>query len=599
MSDRKLRFGVMVDDFTLEAWQALAIERLLDSGHAELVLVIRKYSRAPEKPSLLARISRLRQRRVRQTLLWELYQRLFAKHSTSLRRVDCSRTFAHVDCLCCHTSLEGRYSEIFHPDDVSCIREHRLDFLVRFGFGIIRGAILDVAKYGVWSYHHGDERRLRGGPPCFWEIVFGHQTTGSILQRLTHDLDNGLVLHRGVFPTHWDYFRNLDQAQWKSAEWCSRVCREIVFNNTAVADHAATVGPIMRTPSNASFLKYSYRWLCGFISSRFQTFFQYDLWNVGIVRGRIHEVASQGQLADVQWLPSVGSYRYLADPFALRTGNGITILVEDFEYRRSCRGRIGQYGLLHTDVPPKVAGPITIVGTIEAEHHLSYPYLLALADQIYCIPESFEARRCDLYRLVDGRQAVFEATLLDGIAFVDPTIFQHDGRWWLFFTNADRGSEVELFAYYADELLGDWRPHLLNPIKCDVSSSRPAGTPFVSDGVFYRPAQDCSVTYGGAVVLNRVIELSPTRFREEVISRISPEAPGEFPDGFHTLNQVDDLCVVDGKRIVTDLTWFFRRKQYYRACAARRERLRTVTPTVTSPPRSPQVQAPGTSSASA
>src|SRR5213596_456309 len=56
--------------------------------------------------------------------------------------------------------------------------------------------------------------------------------------------------------------------------------------------------------------------------------------------------------------------------------------------------------------------------------------------------------------------------------------------------------------------LGPWRPHPGNPVKVDVRSSRPAGGPFLFGGNLYRPAQDCSRTYGGGITINRVTHLS-------------------------------------------------------------------------------------------
>jgi len=64
----------------------------------------------------------------------------------------------------CAVMKRGRYSEYFTDEDIERIRAFKLDFLVKFGFGITRGAILDVARYGVWSFHHDDEARYRGSP---------------------------------------------------------------------------------------------------------------------------------------------------------------------------------------------------------------------------------------------------------------------------------------------------------------------------------------------------------------------------------------------------------------------------------------------------
>jgi folate-dependent phosphoribosylglycinamide formyltransferase PurN len=69
-----------------------------------------------------------------------------------------------------------------------------LDFLVRFGFGIIRGEVLDAPKYGVFSYHHGDLREYRGRPAGFWEFMHDSDTIGVTLQQLTDELDGGGVI---------------------------------------------------------------------------------------------------------------------------------------------------------------------------------------------------------------------------------------------------------------------------------------------------------------------------------------------------------------------------------------------------------------------
>ena len=87
-----------------------------------------------------------------------------------------------------------------------------------------------------------------------------------------------------------------------------------------------------------------------------------------------------------------------------------------------------------------------------------------------------------------------------------------------------------------------------NPVKCDLRSSRPAGPLFAHEGALYRPAQDGSITYGGAVAVNRVVTLTPTEFAEETINVLRPEPSGPFPHGLHTLTGVGGVTLVDGKR---------------------------------------------------
>jgi len=56
-------------------------------------------------------------------------------------------------------------------------------------------------------------------------------------------------------------------------------------------------------------------------------------------------------------------------------------------------------------------------------------------------------------------------------------------------------------------VFGEFILHPKNPVKNDLTSSRPAVTMFERDGKIYRPTQNCSNSYGGSIVINCVTEL--------------------------------------------------------------------------------------------
>src|SRR5262249_26521280 len=74
--------------------------------------------------------------------------------------------------------------------------------------GILRGGILQCARFGVLSFHHGDNCVNRGGPPGFWEVYHRWTRTGFVVQRLTEELDGGEVLLRGFVPTQATHLLN-------------------------------------------------------------------------------------------------------------------------------------------------------------------------------------------------------------------------------------------------------------------------------------------------------------------------------------------------------------------------------------------------------
>ena len=178
--------------------------------------------------------------------------------------------------------------------------------------------------------------------------------------------------------------------------------------------------------------------------------------------------------------------------------------------------------------------------------HWSYPYVLEHEGETYCIPETADAGEATLHRLTDdGFEPV--ATLLPGVAVLDPSLVLHDGRWWLFCTHRDGPLlNTALHLYGADALTGPYRPHPDNPVKLDVGSARPGGTIFRVDGALFRPGQDCRGDYGAALVLHRIDELSWDRFRETPVTTLRPGGP--YPAGLHTLSIGHGLVAVDAKR---------------------------------------------------
>ena len=127
----------------------------------------------------------------------------------------------------------------------------------------------------------------------------------------------------------------------------------------------------------------------------------------------------------------------------------------------------------------------------------------------------------------------------------------HDGRWWLFFTSADREPDKmsALHVAHADRLAGPWTPHPMNPVRVDVASARPGGMPLVIDGRIVLPVQDCSRTYGGAIRPLTMTVLTPDRFEAEVGDALVPPASSApFVEGFHTLSAAGPVTLVDMKR---------------------------------------------------
>ncbi len=83
-------------------------------------------------------------------------------------------------------------------------------------------------------------------------------------------------------------------------------------------------------------------------------------------------------------------------------------------------------------------------------------------------------------------------------------------------TLTQRQSQLEALAQslLAQRGRGSAEPGKVAPRPSAAEKDRPAGALFTVAGQIYRPAQDCSRTYGGAIVINKIERLTPEKFVE-------------------------------------------------------------------------------------
>ena len=234
-----------------------------------------------------------------------------------------------------------------------------------------------------------------------------------------------------------------------------------------------------------------------------------------------------------------------ADPFVVEKGGRYYVFFEELPY---AAGK-AHISMIEIDTHGKNAGRASPpVKVLEAEHHLSYPFVFEHDGSLYMLPESARAGSVELYRCVDFPLVwKRERVLMAGVRLVDATLHKAADRWWMFANStagASRMFDDELHLFHAERLTGDWQPHPKNPVKSDARSSRPAGRLFSRDGVLYRPAQVCVPRYGAGLAIQRVLKLTPQDYAERQVERLLADpAAGLF--GLHTMNRAGDLTVVD------------------------------------------------------
>jgi len=544
--DRPLRFGLLADEpGALPRWAVRVLRLLIESGLAAPALIVvpagTRHSGRPRRDIVrhplyyLARAS-----------VWRTAETASEPVVDLLQGVPILR--AEV------VPTRGRWQVITSPD-VAAIRSAGLDFMLRFGFGLLEGDVLDAARHGVWSFHHGDERRYRGRPAAFWELFDGSPDIGVVLQRLTGRLDAGQVLRRGTLAAdRTSYPRTLDRVYRAGIDLPLQVCRDLVAGREVATAPSSTSAQIRGLPGSVAVARVLASTAIAALGRALYGAFVLKRWSIGRLHGGAARIVS-GDVTGARWLDVGGRTRMLADPMIVPGSGGRILLCEAMDYGAGpgVIARIdAERGVRAPD--PHVRPLIAVPGV-----HLSYPTVIATIDGLLCLPEAAASGGLMAFHLNADATAVSDVQWAAGLAAVDPTVFQVDGRWWLACTEDGPTALSHLWLFHAPSPLGPWTAHALNPVRIDVRSARPAGLPFEHEGALYRPAQDCRGGYGRAVTLLRIHTLTPTEFDEEIVAEIRPESSGPYPDGLHTISIDGDAIWIDGYReIVHPLAGWYR-----------------------------------------
>ena len=563
--NKTLRIGIMCNGLTFSAWEAETIRYLMNTKDVSLELLIGNSNRLEPNwnnhifngnPSqnIIKRVLRPPVRIYRRFIrnlkspLWNRYERFINKHYTADCDVQVSLKdeLIDVDMMYCRTTKKGKYSQYFSDIDLKKIESYKLDMILRFGFNIIRGEILKVPTYGVWSFHHGDYLKYRGGPPGFWEIFNGDPWSGAILQKLTDKLDDGIVIYQNQFKTDFtSYSKNKNKLFLGTTKWPAIVCRNILSkrDDSIFIKSIISTAPIFKAPSNLQTIKYFYLTFRHKIKSIFKTktVSSRELWAIGIVNNSIQNLIDPLKSLEITWIDPPAN-RFYADPFLVNKDDTTYIFFEDYSYKKE-RGRISYIEtkdfVTFSDVTP----------IIDTSFHLSYPFMLEHQGKYYCIPEQYNSGEVALYEAESFPDKwIKKTTLIKDFPGIDPTLIRHNGLWWMFIANQKDGDSSKLYLFYSEYLEGPWNPHKNNPIKVFQKMTRPAGAIFEQNGKLIRPAQNCTKTYGGNIVFYEILKLSEEDYKEVFIGELLPNSTSPYPDGLHHIVPNKNITLIDGKR---------------------------------------------------
>jgi len=434
----------------------------------------------------------------------------------------------------------------FPEEDIEKIRSLRLDLIVRGNApGIFKGEIIRAARDGILSFHHGDNRWHRGGPAAFWEVYLHKPSTGFILQILSEELDGGTVIFRGNVQTRRSYTENMVNLFEVSFPYLAKVIHQYAATDRLPAPELSVPygGGILLVPSLLQSINYAAQtfWRYAVYILERKVFRRYKRWGVAFLPGS-WESAILRRGVQIKNLPG----RYFADPFVV-TWNGRTVcFVEDYSFAKK-RGWI-------TAIELRGAKEYEVLGTaLDEPFHMSYPYIFKYKNELYMIPEARASNSIRLYRCTEfPLKWEFQKEIVSNVRAVDTSLFEHEGRWWLLTNIVSSGSQdhgSQLMAFHGSDPFTDkWIPHEQNPLVFDSETSRNGGLINIGGNLIRGRQRQGFDAYGAGLSLARIVDLTPSTFREQAIGQITPDF---FPKllGCHHLHSNGAYTVYDFVRL--------------------------------------------------
>ncbi len=433
------------------------------------------------------------------------------------------------------------------------LKKHSPDFFIKFGNAVVESAIQDLTPLGVWEFRFGTQAKENTWPSGFYEVYHKIPVTPAVLVRFSGAGNEAVVLKEAHIKTRDTLKANRESMLREATDWPARVCRSLVRNPSKV------FGRSMVIPEPAEVVNpgFQFRAVCFFymllqrIHSKYRLLLFTDFWNIGVVKAPIATFLKEQPPVD-EWLPLKNRSRFFADPFACSDDSDPSkfhIFCETYPFSSS-KGIIEH-------LTWKDGFDNRVEKVLENRVHLSYPFIFEESSRRYMIPEKYQSGKVDLYEPVDF-PLVWEkkGTLLNHFSGIDSTLVKYNGLYWMFSSDRKDGYTSKLKLFYAESLEGPWIAHPDNPVKSDIRSSRSAGTPFVHEGVLYRPAMDYSEKLQGRIIINRVELLSINEFAETPVKELIPYSGSPFPDKIHTLTAMGDCTLIDGSKEVCVLSDF-------------------------------------------
>jgi hypothetical protein len=445
-------------------------------------------------------------------------------------------------------SQKKSFVDYFNKQDIKKIKEFKLDVILRRDFRIIRGNILNAARYGIWSLHHGDNDFIRGITPGFWETFYNLPITGVTLQKINEVLDGGDIIDKGYYGTKFFWKHNENFIKEKSVQIVLKNLKNIYDNKKLKFKKSKTSlnTKYYNNPKLYHLIIYIIKKYPYFVFKKISRFL-FPI-NLFLNKWKICEIKSVNlnNFEKNKKNKNFNSpfYQYWADPFYFKHDKKNFLFFENYNIFTR-RGKISCGEILNDNL-------IKIKDIMDKNYHFSYPNIFRYGKKIFMIPETAEKKRVEIWicKKFPEKWKLYK-TIFEGESWVDINFFKDKkGNKWLLGNKSndkylDHNSELYIYKVNGDNF-NKLIPHEKNPVLIDSRVARNAGKIFYNNkGELIRPSQvNIYEKYGYGLNLNRITKLTLNDYQETILKKITASKNSRLL-GVHHFSLGDSNIYID------------------------------------------------------
>lgn len=430
--------------------------------------------------------------------------------------------------------------------DLNTIKEWKPDCILNLSSKIISESIKAIPAKGIWYFGPGNYFNAQAASAAAYAVIQQQCSTPVCLMAEYPGDRKPDILYASYSSTQPYINKNLNIACWKASSFVSRVIKQWQQHGKlhTMADDKLTAIRYFIPPGNGSMISFLTKKLKAEIMRYLQKRKSFQQWLL------MHYTSADKQVeTDFSKYQQITAPKkaFWADPSVFIHKNIRYLFFEEYLYAT----KKAHISVLHLDEDGNASEPRVV---LDKPYHLSYPFVFEQDGNIYMLPETSANKTIELYRAISfPYEWQLEKVLMKDVHAVDSTLLFHNNNWWLFANiKENNGSSAwdELFVFHAPHFVTDqWTAHTQNPVVSDVRSARPAGNFYNEKGKLMRPSQDCSCTYGYAININEITELTPTVYQEKQIQKLLPDWDAQVK-AIHTLSSQDGFVCIDARKWV-------------------------------------------------